>query len=278
MNPYINTNISKNNIENFSLLKDKKKAIFGVYKTIRYKNINQNSFTSIIPRNDIFISKEINLNYEKPIIKTNKFNEKNNTFLNTNNINVLNFSSLTEKIYIGNAKIKNIHKKFKKKQKKYCKKGIPKENNKKNVLIRPIMFEEIIFPNRNDCSKFKESPKKGKENNNNLIYNQALYNNNISTRSLKSNFHFNIPILSNSFNFKNSYLNNGKTFGFNLNAPIFPEKVKNFNQNYIKLNNSEKNELNKLKYNNFEIINKTNNLSDIFKIEKNNLSFQEKNI
>ena len=278
MNPYIYTNISKNNIENFSLLKDKKKPIFGIYKTIRYKNINQNTLISIIPRNDIFISKEINLNYEEPIRRTNSFNEKSNTFLNTKNLNVLNCSSLTEKIYKGNTKIKNIHKKFKKIQKNYCKKGIPIENNKKNVLIRPIMFEDIIFPNKKDCSAFKESPKKGKENNNNLIYNQTLYNNNKNTFSLNNNFHFNIPILTNSYNFKNAYLNNGKTFGFNLNAPIFPEKVKNFNQNYIKLNNNENNELNKLKYNNFEITNKANNLSDIFKIEKKNISLQEKNI
>ena len=282
MSTYIKTNISKNNIENFSLLKDKKNSIFGIYKTLRYKNINQNkinnSLISINPRDDIFVSKEINLNCQETIRKTNNSNEKNNTFLNQNNLNVLNFSSLTEKIYKGNQKIPKIHKKFKKIQKRYCKKGIPKENNNKNVLIRPIMFEDTKPPNKNNCFAFGESPKKRKEKNNHLIYSQTLYKSNLNNFHLNSIFNFNIPIFPNSLNFKNAYLNNGKTFGFNLNAPIFPEKVKNINQNNIKLNNIEKNELNKIKYNNFEITNKTNNISEIFKIEKKNLSLQEKNI
>ena len=81
MNLSIQTNLCKDNIENFSLLKDKKIKLFGIYKDTKYKNINKmkinNSLT--ISRNDIYISKEINLHFLKS--NTNNFNENKNNCL-----------------------------------------------------------------------------------------------------------------------------------------------------------------------------------------------------
>ena len=274
MNLSIQTNLCKDNIENFSLLKDKKIKLFGIYKDTKYKNINKmkinNSLT--ISRNDIYISKEINLHFLKS--NTNNSNENKNNSLKQDNLNIMNFSSLTENINKEKKNIKNLnHKNENNKIKKnYCKKKVPKENNK-NVLIRPKMFEDTtIISNNKISSPFKEYPNKFNEKKNNIIYNPILYNNynnnNYYSYNLNNNCFFNIPMLANPINFKNIYLNNSKTFEYKLKAPIISEKINFFNQNYIKINNNEKNELNKLNNSNIEKENKDNNLSDIFKIEK----------
>jgi hypothetical protein len=53
-----------------------------------------NSLT--ISRNDIYISKEINLHFLKS--NTNNFNENKNNCLKQDNLNIMNFSSLTGNI------------------------------------------------------------------------------------------------------------------------------------------------------------------------------------
>ena len=89
MNLSIQTNLCKDNIENFSLQKDKKIKLFGFYKDTKYKNINKmktnNSLT--ISRNDIYISKEINLHFLKS--NTNNSNENKNNSLKQDILNTV---------------------------------------------------------------------------------------------------------------------------------------------------------------------------------------------
>ena len=57
MSHYILYNLSIKSIENFSLLKQGKRKIFGIYKNTKYKALNLYNNIFFIPRNDIMIVK-----------------------------------------------------------------------------------------------------------------------------------------------------------------------------------------------------------------------------
>ena len=71
MSHYIIYNLSINHIENFSLLKEKKSKIFGIYKNTKYKYLNLYNKIFFIPRKDILKVKEISLDFIETVKKDN---------------------------------------------------------------------------------------------------------------------------------------------------------------------------------------------------------------
>ena len=94
MSHNINSDLSVQCLEKFSLLKEEKSKIFGFYKTARSTKKNYqkkiNSLLSIISRNDLAISKEISFNY---ILSTKKNIDFNNFF--NSSLNNINFNNRT---------------------------------------------------------------------------------------------------------------------------------------------------------------------------------------
>ena len=116
----------------FSLFKRGKKRVFGIYKDIRYskfinpvRNINYNTFTNL---NNFIFSKEINLKFISTLEKENISNQekRKSVFGRKNEIN------------------------FKKDKRSST-------FIKKNVLIKPIMIEDVIYDNNVNNQKNSES-------------------------------------------------------------------------------------------------------------------------
>ena len=130
-------NLIINNIENFTLTKDKNNTIFDIRKTARYKYKNHNNkicSTKSIERKDLIINKIINLNFIQIVKKLNIFNNSENPLINKNNIKIEN-----KPFFLNNNK-QNNYNALNNNKSKYCKKNKNKKVQK-NVLIKPIMVE-----------------------------------------------------------------------------------------------------------------------------------------
>ena len=196
--------LSKINIENFSLLKEKKKKIFGYYKTAsnKYYCNNKNNFCSIVmPRTDIQISKEINLNFVETV-NMKFFNEIINTSFYENNLNINNSISIFEDM---NKQTKN---KIRCKEdvviNRFCKKSKVKKS--KNALIKPIMFEDSFNFNNNDIvhsESQKDDFNKNINNNNHSEIQKNIFINNKDCVNNNNIFNYN-------YNYNNNFLLNFK--------------------------------------------------------------------
>ena len=263
MSHNINSDLSVQCLEKFSLLKEEKSKIFGFYKTARSTKKNYqkkiNSLLSIISRNDLAISKEISFNY---ILSTKKNIDFNNFFNSSlNNINFNNRTSFSfEKVKKNkNQLLKNSRNENELlKSSNYCKN---KKVNNKNKLIKPIIIEDNAL-NENNCFKLSNSKKK---NNKNDLFSNYLKN----TSKENLNTAFNIKDIHNfALTAKNVEIfpNKLKMPVFfneidclNKNNKIFENKVikNNYKEIFIKTNNNESNH--KLN-NSFKDIKKENDL------------------
>lgn len=266
MSHNINYDLSLQCLENFSLLKEGKSKIFGFYKTARSTKKNDqnkiNSLLSIIPRNDLVISKVISFNY---IFSTKENINFNNFFYSS--LNNTNFNNRTSFSFEKVSKNKNQFFKNSRnenelfKNSNYCKN---KKVNNKNKLIKPIIIEDTIL-NGNSSFKFPNSKKKN--NKNDLISN---YPKNTSKDNLNTSF--NIKDIQNfALNAKNVEI-----FPKKLKMPVFLDEVKYSNknnkildnkviknnyQNYQEVSNKTNiNESNQKIYNSFKEIKKENDL------------------
>ncbi len=266
MSHNINYDLSLQCLENFSLLKEGKSKIFGFYKTARSTKKNDqnkiNSLLSIIPRNDLVISKVISFNY---IFSTKENINFNNFFYSS--LNNTNFNNRTSFSFEKVSKNKNQFFKNSRnenelfKSSNYCKN---KKVNNKNKLIKPIIIEDTIL-NGNSSFKFPNSKKKN--NKNDLISN---YPKNTSKDNLNTSF--NIKDIQNfALNAKNVEI-----FPKKLKMPVFLDEVKYSNknnkildnkviknnyQNYQEVSNKTNiNESNQKIYNSFKEIKKENDL------------------
>ena len=264
MSHNINYDLSLQCLENFSLLKEGKSKIFGFYKTARSIKKNDhnkiNSLLSIIPRNDLVISKVISFNY---IFSTK---ENINNFFYSSLINT-NFNNRTSFSFEKGSKYKNQFFKNSRnenellKSSNYCKN---KKVNNKNKLIKPIIIEDTIL-NGNSSFKFPNSKKKN--NKNDLISNSPK-----NTSKDNLNTSFNIKEIQNfALNAKNVEI-----FPKKLKMPVFLDEVKYSNknnkildnkviknnyQNYQEVSNKTNiNESNQKIYNSFKEIRKENDL------------------
>ena len=245
MSHNINYDLSLQCLENFSLLKEGKSKIFGFYKTARSTKKNDqnkiNSLLSIIPRNDLVISKVISFNY---IFSTKENINFNNFFYSS--LNNTNFNNRTSFSFEKVSKNKNQFFKNSRnenelfKNSNYCKN---KKVNNKNKLIKPIIIEDTIL-NGNSSFKFPNSKKKN--NKNDLISN---YPKNTSKDNLNTSF--NIKDIQNfALNAKNVEI-----FPKKLKMPVFLDEVKYSNKNNKNLDNK----VIKNNYQNYqEVSNKTN--------------------
>jgi len=245
MSHNINYDLSLQCLENFSLLKEGKSKIFGFYKTARSTKKNDqnkiNSLLSIIPRNDLVISKVISFNY---IFSTKENINFNNFFYSS--LNNTNFNNRTSFSFEKVSKNKNQFFKNSRnenelfKNSNYCKN---KKVNNKNKLIKPIIIEDTIL-NGNSSFKFPNSKKKN--NKNDLISN---YPKNTSKDNLNTSF--NIKDIQNfALNAKNVEI-----FPKKLKMPVFLDEVKYSNKNNKILDNK----VIKNNYQNYqEVSNKTN--------------------
>ena len=257
-----------NNIDSFSLKKDKNNNIFDVRKAVRYKNINQNnkSYSTVsIDRKDLIINKIINFNFIAIVKKLNKFNNNDNHLTFKNEINIekrpsfLNINKDKKDIKKNNA-INNS-------KPKYCKKIFNKKVDK-NVLIKPIMVEDNSMIN--PIIQKKEAPKKINDMNNQFINYNNYFNNNSFFILNKDNTFYSNPFLFNLNKFPIKNLNDKQVIENKLKAPIFyqgPYRFLNLNQYYLKELINKKNELDKINFNK-EFIKNLNNLSNKTKTEK----------
>ena len=257
-----------NNIDSFSLKKDKNNNIFDVRKAVRYKNINQNnkSYSTVsIDRKDLIINKIINFNFIAIVKKLNKFNNNDNHLTFKNEINIekrpsfLNINKDKKDIKKNNA-INNS-------KPKYCKKILNKKVDK-NVLIKPIMVEDNSMIN--PIIQKKEAPKKINDMNNQFINYNNYFNNNSFFILNKDNTFYSNPFLFNLNQFPIKNLNDKQVIENKLKAPIFfqgPYRFLNLNQYYLKELINKKNELDKINFNK-EFIKNLNNLSNKTKTEK----------
>ena len=257
-----------NNIDSFSLKKDKNNNIFDVRKAVRYKNINQNnkSYSTVsIDRKDLIINKIINFNFIAIVKKLNKFNNNDNHLTFKNEINIekrpsfLNINKDKKDIKKNNA-INNS-------KPKYCKKIFNKKVDK-NVLIKPIMVEDNSMIN--PIIQKKEAPKKINDMNNQFINYNNYFNNNSFFILNKDNTFYSNPFLFNLNQFPIKNLNDKQVIENKLKAPIFfqgPYRFLNLNQYYLKELINKKNELDKINFNK-EFIKNLNNLSNKTKTEK----------
>ena len=257
-----------NNIDSFSLKKDKKNNIFDVRKAIRYKSINQNSksySTVTIDRKELIINKIINFNFITVVKKLNKFNNNENPLTYKNDGNIKKSPSFLNK----NKDKKDIKKNnaVNNSKPKYCKKIFNKKVDK-NVLIKPIMVEDNNMIN--PIIQKKETPKKINDMNNQYISYNNYFNNNSFFILNKDNTFYSNPFLFNLNQFPIKYLNDKEVIENKLKAPIFfqgPGRFSNLNQLYLKELINKKNELDKINFNK-EFIKNLNNLSNKTKSEK----------
>ena len=244
MNHYKSINLCKTNIEYFSLYKEKKNKIFGYYKTRRYKYNSQNNkinSINLIYRNDLIISKVINLHFINSIQKHKNLNKNENSFeINNNNK------------YIKNNSVK---KQLINKKNKYCKNIENKSLDNKNTLIKPIMFEDTLSYKKSTSKKIEEYPKI------NIYNNNFIFGNYYSNYSINNSFFNNFNNFKyNNFYKKENYFTNiniklNKSFEKKLISPkIVFNEVDNIKNN--KINNNEEKELSKVKINNYLLIDK----------------------
>ena len=261
-------NLIINNIENFTLTKDKNNTIFDIRKTARYKYKNHNNkicSTKSIERKDLIINKIINLNFIQIVKKLNIFNHSENPLINKNNIKIEN-----KPFFLNNNK-QNNYNALNNNKSKYCKKNKNKKVQK-NVLIKPIMVEG----NNNPIIEKNETPKKVDNTYNKYMYYNnynSSYNNNNNCFVFNSNntFYSNPLFFNNNLFFlKNTNINEKGAFENKLRAPFIYQGQSgffNFNQNYLREYINKKYELDKLNFNK-EFIKNLNNLSNKFKPEK----------
>ena len=261
MSHNINCDLSLQCIGSFSLLKEEKSKIFGFYKTARSTKKNYqnkiNSLLSIIPRNDLAISKEISFNYILSMKKNIDFNNFFNFSLNNTN-----FNNRTSSSYEKVTKNKNqIFKDFKNenelfKRANYCKN---KKVNNKNKLIKPIIIEDTVL---NSSFNFPNSKKINNKNNLISNYPKNTYKDNLNTT-------FNIKDIQNLA----LEVKNVEIFPKELKMPVFLDEVnysnkknkildiKNNYQNYQEVSNKTNiNESNQKINNSFKEIRKENDL------------------
>ncbi len=235
MNQNNSYNLCIKNIEYFSLFKEKKNKIFDIYKTTKYKYINQKyKYDSINPhiyKKDLIITKTITLNYIKNVNKdTNSDRIKNSLEVNKDKNTKKNKNKLTSK--------------------KYCKNLINKFMKNSKGLIKPIMYEDTLYKKQKNLKKVEEAPKNVNTFKNNDFLNKRFNFNNINNtfNNLKINNFFK---KGNYFTFKNINLN--KSFekklsrpydigiNKNINYKLLDDKIKdinkfNFNNNFLKDN------------------------------------------
>ena len=136
---------------------------------------------------------------------------------------------------------------------KYCKKTLNKCLFNKNVLIKPIMYEDISFCNQNIIKKNEQSPKL------NLFEKKSFINGNSYFNNLNYNFQNNF-IFNNFFKKENYFtnINNNLKQGLDnkLKAPnLFSKGFDNLSQYNFKANNSEIRNSNRLIINNYILTN-----------------------
>ena len=227
MSHYIIYNLSINHIENFSLLKEKKSKIFGIYKNTKYKYLNLYNKIFFIPRKDILKVKEISLDFIETVKKDNNVLIKNNT----NIINPLNLIYHNNDDTLLSYESDPIKKLIKNKS-KYCKKA------NKNDLIKPVLYEDNL-----KNAQVEDVPKNSGFINKYISYNKYL----IDSFIKKYNF---------DLSKKNYFKNVDKNLLFEKKLSPILEKSNIF-ENLNKFpNNNEINELNQLKLNNKSVINK----------------------
>ena len=227
MSHYIIYNLSINHIENFSLLKEKKSKIFGIYKNTKYKYLNLYNKIFFIPRKDILKVKEISLDFIETVKKDNNVLIKNNT----NIINPLNLIYHNNDDALLSYESDPIKKLIKNKS-KYCKKA------NKNDLIKPVLYEDNL-----KNAQVEDVPKNSGFINKYISYNKYL----IDSFIKKYNF---------DLSKKNYFKNVDKNLLFEKKLSPILEKSNIF-ENLNKFpNNNEINELNQLKLNNKSVINK----------------------
>ena len=240
MSHYIIYNLSINHIENFSLLKEKKSKIFGIYKNTKYKYLNLYNKIFFIPRKDILKVKEISLDFIETVKKDNNVLIKNNT----NIINPLNLIYHNNDDTLLSYESDPIKKLIKNKS-KYCKKA------NKNDLIKPVLYEDNL-----KNAQVEDVPKNSGFINKYISYNKYL----IDSFIKKYNF---------DLSKKNYFKNVDKNLLFEKKLSPILEKSNIF-ENLNKFpNNNEINELNQLKLNNKSVINKYKE-EEIFSKEKTN--------
>ena len=269
-----------NNNDHFSLFKQSKKRIFGIYKTTRHsrqskstQKIIYSTFTNKYLKN-LNISKEINLKFISPRDNDNNFSTKKVRIFNSEKLFHIKNNSL-----IQNKKKINDKKNF---------------AFNENRLIRPILVDNKV---NNNIGKQKFEKKSfnnyyGNIHNYNIyknIFNQKINNKNKNKNNfnLYKNIFSNLKEIENNLknkfeteNTKNNTKSNSETklkipkfyqdeyFILNLSIPFNKNKNLYYNQNY---NNFF--EFNQFKLN--EIKPYDNSLTQ-FKIEKNNYILEDK--
>jgi hypothetical protein len=266
-----NNNIFQiSNSIHFSLIKRKKRIVFGYYKTIRNSkqsnkakkcicSLSQNLFL-----NNLLFSKEINLSF---------------------------FPGGTKKIETNEEKRKSIFENRKDINNKNVKRSLT--FNKKNILIKPILIEDTI------CEDNLKKPKKEAEffgknfinnydcfnsyynYNNSNIYNNILNNMNFNSFNNKEyvfpNFKNNIDYNFNNKNINVNLQNNfssediGKNYNFSTDSSIF-KKYNSYLNNYFNFYPT---------YNfkpNIIIDEKNNNNKFQYKTEKNRIILLDDNL
>ena len=252
-----------NNKISFSLVKRKKRRVFGYYKAIRHSkqsNPTQNNICKLCEKlslNNLLFAKEINLNF----------------FSNIN---------FTQKKEIIKEKRKSIFESRKEINNKNIKRSLT--FNKKKVLIKPIMIEDNICQNEPKIQKNEEFSF------NNIIdnfkYRNSYYNyndlnrSNIFFDSMNSCNNNKNYIAKNYINNKNYYLNN-KNLTDNPHGDLIEKNIFNKDSSIFKKYKSP------FIFNNFELYptfnnfynfkpnkiidEKINNNTFQFKTEKNNI-------
>ena len=255
MSHYMSCSLIKNNIDNFSLIRENKNKIFGFIKIIKNKHSNLNTkFISrnySISRNDLVFYKNINLNYIKTDHKPKKLNENEiSSEMNNNPKSLKNNESKKE---LNNNIIKN------------CNKSL----FNRNILIKPFLYENTSFYIKNIIKKTLEYPKMNFYENINFNNGNSFFNN--FNYNFHNNFIFNnFCKKENDFTNINNNLNQdleNKLKGFNF----FPNGFDNLRQyNFIAYNNEIKLS-NKLIINNYILTNEFKEDKNISNKEKNQL-------
>ena len=256
MSHYILYNLSIKSIENFSLLKQGKRKIFGIYKNTKYKALNLYNNIFFIPRNDIMIVKEINIKFIATI-KKNYFNDIDNSFLIKNSGDNINSLKL---IYHHDYKTQSLDytrylKNNNKLQYKYCKKVNNKTISNKNGLIKPVLLEDNF-----KSANIEDYPKSNSFINKYASCNKYLIDNFIK----KYNFNY---LLTKENYFKNKNLYFEKKLEPIISKPII---VENINQNP---KNNKIGGLNQIKLNNCNFLDKSKEEEKLFN-EKTNINLK----
>ena len=266
--------------DNFFLLDGKNNKIFGIYKTIRSNElINQykkdNSLMSTISKNDYTISHEIDLKFIILVNENDNFN-KEKILLNKNNFNNSNTSSFDNKIFTDDILVKMFNNKneLHEKKIKYCKNIIKKRYNSKNVLIRPIMYEDTLSNNKTNNQNLNFSQKKIFDINKiNLNYKKFL-NYSQKINNFNKNFYQNNSISANEIQNIIQNISNKEekfeTLENKLKEPIFWKDEYDYLNKNDKIIYNENQKIKLLDYSNNELFKRSS--SDPFIIEKKNLN------